>query len=219
MLVTGTPPIVLTSELDASVHEFTNAAEHGTSASSSPSGTLWAVDRLSDVIPRIVPLHVPLPDGVTTLHTHGLAMLGDTLFAVNHAFSGGGERIERWRVTRIDDGGDGPPVRLTHLGALLGHDGDATGAGAWTFTSRMNGAINAVAPVGGSEVFISQFVDTATSMEGAGSGFLESHHVSTEEPFDAHVREASQALGVEVGPDPKRDPNPGPHSNGKSRRS
>ena len=40
----GSPPVLILSELDAGVHEFTNLEEHGTSASTSPRGTLWAID-------------------------------------------------------------------------------------------------------------------------------------------------------------------------------
>ena len=155
VLLPGDPPVLIAGELDAAVHEFTTIAQHGTSAATAPSGALWAVDRLSSPVPRLTRLAVPLPDGVTMLHTHGLALLGDTLFAVNHAFHGGGERIERWRISRLTDA-DGPPVQLMHLGAITGHDGDVDGKDAWTFTARLNGAINAVAPVGPHEVFLTQ---------------------------------------------------------------
>ena len=100
-LLEGEEPIIIAGELDAIAHEFTNRQRHGTDASPSPRGALFAVDRLSRSIPRLTRLEVPLPEGVTDLHTHGLGLHGDVLFAINHAFRGGGERIERWRVTRL----------------------------------------------------------------------------------------------------------------------
>ena len=144
--------VIITGELDAGTHEFTNLADHGTAASTSPPGTLWVIDRLDEERPRLSPLKVPLPKDVTTMHTHGLGLLGDVLFAVNHAFRGGGERIERWHIERTPDANDGPPIRLTHVGAITGHDGDEQSRGAWTFTSRLNAAINDVAPVGAWEI-------------------------------------------------------------------
>eukprot|EP00966_Prymnesium_polylepis_P232070 5368715-Prymnesium_polylepis.1 len=94
VVLDGAPPIIIAGELDAGVHEFTNLNEHGTSASTSPRGALWTLDRLSDPTPRLTRLEVPLPEGVTTMHTHGLGLHGNVLFAINHAFRGGGERIE-----------------------------------------------------------------------------------------------------------------------------
>ena len=87
-------------ELDAAVHEFTNLKDHGADASTAPSGKIWAMDRLQADKPRLTALVAPLPEGVTKMHTHGLALKAGVLYAANHAFAGGGERVERWRVTR-----------------------------------------------------------------------------------------------------------------------
>jgi hypothetical protein len=168
----GRPPIVLLGELDAAVHEFTNLEEHGTSATTAPPGQLWALDRLNEAVPRLSRLATPVPAGVD-LHLHGLALFEDVLFAVNHGFRRGGERIERWRVSVSLHGSEGPPVELRHLGAITGHDGDGEGVGGWSFTSKMNAGINAVAPLGVSEVFLTQFVDGPASMEGAGTAIAE----------------------------------------------
>ena len=87
VVLSGSPPVIITGELDAGAHEFTNLGMHGTSASTSPSGTLWALDRLlAGPRPRLTPLVVPRPTGVT-LHTHGLGLHDDVLFAVNHGFA------------------------------------------------------------------------------------------------------------------------------------
>lgn len=69
VLLQTDPPILITGELDALAHEFTNQEDHGISASSSPPGSLWAIDRLAAPTPRLTRLQVPLPDGVTTLHS------------------------------------------------------------------------------------------------------------------------------------------------------
>lgn len=211
VLLSGTPSIILTSELDAAVHEFTNLADHGTAASTAPTGTLWAIDRLDKSLPRLTPLNVPLPEGVTRLHTHGLALYGDVLYAANHAFGGGGERIERWRVTRLhgdgDDGPiDGPPVVLVHLGAITGHTGDGQAAddGSWTFMERLNGAINGISPDGGANpaqpspltgVFLTQFLEGPANTEGSGSGVAAP---ADAEPVAAALRHVARRLGLEA---------------------
>lgn len=124
---------------------------------------------------------------------HGLGLHGDVLFVVNHAFRGGGERVERWRVEVLPDNDDSPPVKLTHLGSILGHDGDDAGEGAWSFTSRLNGAINGIAPVGPHEFFMTQFLDAPASLEGAGSGSLEGY-VSDNEGWLARTFRAAASL-------------------------
>ena len=140
-------------ELDALSHEFTTADVHGASASTIPPGRIWALEMTAQ--PRLTPLEVPLPAGATTMHLHGLGLHGDVLFAVNHAFGSGGERIERWRVRRptAKDGADagtaGPPVALSALPpvtAALFRDGPEPGERA-TLTSKLNAAINDIAPV------------------------------------------------------------------------
>ena len=199
VLLDGNPPIIVLSELDAGVHEFTNIKEHGTCASTSPPGTLWAIDQLSTSSPRLIQIDVPLPANVSTMHTHGLAVRGDVLYAVNHAFRGGGERIERWRISR-HGGGEGTasgaaPISLTHIGAFTGHDSDEEG-GAWTFTERLHAGINAVTPASDpDEVFFSQFMDGPAHLDGGGSGVAA--------PPDADLlgrayRAAAQWLGVPV---------------------
>ena len=47
------------------------------------------------------------------MHTHGLGLHGDILFAVNHAFRGGGERIEG--LSLHDDVDVGVGIRLPPL--------------------------------------------------------------------------------------------------------
>ena len=198
LLTDGGLPVFIVGELDAGVHEFTNLEEHGTAASTSPSGTLWTVDRLDQPEPRLLALSVPLPDGVS-LHTHGLGMIGDVLFAVNHAFEQGGERIERWRVVRThSDSEDQPPVRLEHLGSVTGHDG-AGGAGAWTFTSRLHGAINGVAPVDEHRFFFTQFEDGPVSLEGSGTaGGLEGFVPAEEGLVASTLRYMMRSLGADL---------------------
>ena len=198
VVLPGDPPILITGELDAGTHEFTSLDQQGTSASTSPRGTLWALDRLSDATPRLTPLEVPLPDGVTTMHTHGLGLHGDILFAINHAFRRGGERIERWRVTRRPAAEDGPPVTLEHLSSVTGHQGDESGRGAWTFTSRLNAAINDIAPVGPHEWYMTQFLDAPASLEGAGSGSLTGFTPEEDEPVAAAFRGWASRLGVDI---------------------
>ena len=193
----GGPPMIITGELDAGVHEFTDLETHGTSASTSPRGTLWAIDRLSEPTPRLTALEVPLPADVSTLHTHGLGLHGDVLFAVNHAFQGGGERIERWRITRGAEP-DGPPLVLMHLGSVTGHGGDEVGEGAWSFTSMLNAAINDLAPVGINEFYMTQFLDAPASLEGAGSGTLEEYVSPPEGRLAASYRWAAARLGIEI---------------------
>ena len=188
------PPVIIVGELDAAVHEFTSLEEHGTSASTSPRGALWAIDRLERATPRLTRLDVPLPDDVTTMHIHGLNLLGDILFAVNHAFKGGGERIERWQVERTFHDDD-PPVKLFHLGAITGHQGDASSA-AWSFTTRFNAAINAVAPISPTEVFLTQFQEGPTSMEGGGSGLVPAP--ITDDRIAAALKRVASMLNAEV---------------------
>lgn len=69
VVLEGTPPVIITGELDAGAHEMTRLELHGTSASTSPRGTLWAIDRLTDPTPRLTRLDVPLPEGVSTMHS------------------------------------------------------------------------------------------------------------------------------------------------------
>ena len=197
------PPIIITGELDAAAHEFTNEQEHGTSAATSPRGSLWAIDRLDAPTPRLTRLTVPLPEGVT-LHTHGLGLFGDDLlFAVNHGFREGGERIERWRITRNEDANGvpvdvgGAPVTLTHLGALTGHDGDGDGDGAWRFTERLNAGINDVAPARPWEVFFTQWLDAPAHLDGGATGDLEGWTPPTEGPGTSAMRATARALSLE----------------------
>ena len=122
-----------------------------------------------------------------TLHTHGLGLHEDILFAVNHAFKGGGERIERWRIERLPGHLGhttvGPPVALTHLGSVTGHDGDDDlGTGAWSFTVQLNAAINDIAPVGPHEWFMTQFLDAPASLEGGGTPGTPHGYVPAPEP-------------------------------------
>ena len=192
--------IILMGELDAAVHEFTNLKDHGADASTAPSGKIWAMDRLQADKPRLTALVAPLPEGVTKMHTHGLALNADVLYAANHAFAGGGERVERWRVTRRSDNDDGPPVVLTHLGAITASAEDQeSGAPAWTFSEKLNGAINGITPDGDRNqpgddggIFLTQFLEGPAHMAGSGSG----EATPPEEALAAKLRGAADALGV-----------------------
>lgn len=194
----GGPPIIFVSELDAVAHECTNLENHGTDASTAPRATLWTLDHLDLEVPRLTALEVPLPDGVTKMLTHGLGLHGDIIFAVNHAYKGGGERIERWRVERLLET-EGPPVSLTHIGSITGHDGDADGAGAWAFTTQLNGAINAVAPVDTNEFYMTQWLDAPVSLEGGGTTGTPEGFVPEREPIVTRVfRTVARALNAEL---------------------
>jgi len=105
--------------------------------------------------------------------------------------------VERWRVTRL--GNDkGPPVQLTHIGSITGHDGDPAGVGAWTFTEKLNGAMNGIAPLGPFEFFFTQFLDEPVSVEGAGSGVLEGFVASDEGLITRVARSLTQRFSIEL---------------------
>ena len=207
VVLPGDPPILILGELDAAALEFTTTELHGASASTSPRGRLWALElhsscchigSVAECINCLTPLEAPLPDGVGTMHTHGLGLHKNILFAVNHAFGAGGERIERWLVTRRgpNEGRSKPPLTLTHLDSVTGHEG----AGEWSFTSRLNGGINAVAPVSSTSFFFTQFVDLPVAMEGAASGSLAGNRLADDEEdaLTRAMRSVARALGVEI---------------------
>jgi len=71
------------------------------------------------------------------------------------------------------------------------------GKGGWTFTARLNAAINDIAPVSATEFYMTQFLDAPASLEGGASGALEGFVPAAEEPLTATLRFLSKRLGVE----------------------
>jgi len=154
---------VILSELDDLAIEFTKV-DSGGGPRNTPKGSLWLLDQVNSSSPRLMRLESPLPPGVG-FHSHGLGLHGDVLFVINHAYHEGGERVERFRIERTSKTSD-LPVRLVHLGSVLGHDGDLAGAGKWSFTTRLNGIMNDVAPIGEHEFFVTQYHDHPRVMDG-----------------------------------------------------
>jgi len=91
---------------------------------------------------------VGFPEGVP-FHPHGLGLLGDVLYAVNHAYENGGERIDSFHLSLREDGN----VKLTYKATSK-------------FGAEFLGIVNSVVPVSPTEFYVTKYLPWADNMKG-----------------------------------------------------
>jgi len=120
-----------------------------TDPASVKSGSIYHVRNLeTDPVLEKVKI-TGFPEGVA-LHAHGLGLFEDYLFAINHAYTKGGERVEKFKISQEESSGK---ISLTYVSSV-------------TFPEDHMGIINDIAAFSQDEFYVSTWLPWADSLRG-----------------------------------------------------